>query len=299
MRDTSLTHRFGRLPAALAALALAASLVLPLSAAAQTASRPQITSSDAPAEATREQFMELLRRFPTGVAQVIRLDPSLLSNEAYLTAYPGLTDFLKQHPEVRRNPEYFLQSVRFGYVAPPSTPGDEIRRVWMDVMTGLFVLALLSLGAGVLGWIVRNFIDYRRWNRLSKLQAEAHAKLLDRFTQNDELMGYIQSPAGTHFLQSMPIMLDPARKTLGAPLSRILWAVQAGVVLAAAGIGLQYVSGQATEPEVIGLVWSTGVVITSVGIGFVIAAAVSFVLSRRFGLFEAPAIGAAPTGRDA
>lgn len=240
------------------------------------------------AEATRQEFMELLERYPTGVAYVFRLDPTLLGNDAYIGPYPGLAEFLNEHPEVRRNPEYFLQDVQtYGY---QPRQRSSAQAMWEDVMGGLFALALIGTAIAAFGWIVRTFVDYRRWNRLSKLQADAHAKLLDRFTQNDELMAYISSPAGAHFLQSMPIMLDPARKAIGAPFARILWSIQVGVVLAATGIGLQYVSGSAHE-DIVNMIYSMGVVTTAVGLGFIVAAVVSYLLSRRFGLLEAPTMG--------
>jgi hypothetical protein len=43
---------------------------------------------------------------------------------------------------------------------------------------------------------------------LSKVQTEVHTKIVDRFTANDDLLAYIQSPAGSKFLESSPIHLD-------------------------------------------------------------------------------------------
>jgi hypothetical protein len=75
---------------------------------------------------------------------------------------------------------------------------------------------------------------------------------------------------------------------MGAPLGRILWSGQAGLVLAALGIGLQMVaervSGEVGEPLRV-----LGVLGISLGLGFVISAIISFVISRRLGLIETPA----------
>ena len=62
------------------------------------------------AEETRQQLDQLLRQYPPSLAEVLRLDPSMLSNEAYLATYPGLAAFLAQHPEVAHNPAYFVGS---------------------------------------------------------------------------------------------------------------------------------------------------------------------------------------------
>jgi len=118
------------------------------------------------------------------------------------------------------------------------------------------------------------------------VQTDVHTKLLDRFTANDDLLAYIQSPAGAKFLESSPIALDAAPRSMGAPLSRILWSIQGGVVLIAGGIGLSIVSARvaapASEPFRV-----LGVLGVALGLGFVLSAIISFVISRRLGLFEA------------
>ena len=120
------------------------------------------------------------------------------------------------------------------------------------------------------------------------MQADAHTKLLDRFTANDELIAYVQSPAGSQFLQSAPIALDPGARRLDAPISRILWSTQAGLVIVMAGLALQYVSGR-VDPDVAQPLFAIGVVAFAVGVGFILSAAVSYGLSHRLGLFDAPA----------
>jgi hypothetical protein len=108
---------------------------------------------------------------------------------------------------------------------------------------------------------------------------------MDRFTANNDLLAYIQSPAGTRFLQSTPIALDAAPRSMGAPLGRILWSVQGGVVLVAAGIGLWVVSGQVGDDGAQPL-HALGVIGIALGLGFAASAIISFVISRRLGLIE-------------
>jgi hypothetical protein len=117
------------------------------------------------------------------------------------------------------------------------------------------------------------------------VQTDAHTKLLDRFTANEDLLAYIQSPAGAKFLESSPIALDAAPRSVGAPLGRILWSVQGGVVLVAGGIGLEVVSGRVTDSASQPL-QALGVLAIALGLGFVISAIISFVISRRLGLIE-------------
>src|SRR4030095_651477 len=96
-------------------------------------------------------------------------------------------------------------------------------------------------------WIIKTIVEYRRWNRVSKVHTEVHNKLLDRFTANEDLLAYMQTPAGKSFLESARLSLDSPTRPMGAPLGRILWSVQAGVVLAAAGLGLLFVSGRVVD----------------------------------------------------
>lgn len=239
------------------------------------------------AERTREELMNLLEKYPPALGRVLKLDPSLLANEGYLTPYPALSAFLGQHPEVQRNPPYFLERIQVGsgYLREDQT--SQTYRMWQNVMDWFGGLTVGAMILATLTWLIRLLVDYRRWYRLSKVQAEAHTKLLDRMTANEELLAYVQSPAGAKFLQSAPITLDPASRTIGAPFGRILWSVQVGLVLAAGGFGLQYVSGRVTT-EAAQPIFAMGVLAVALGIGFVLSAVVSYAMSRRLGLIETP-----------
>jgi hypothetical protein len=111
---------------------------------------------------------------------------------------------------------------------------------------------------------------------------------VDRFASNDDLLNYIQTPAGRKFLESAPIPLDASpQRALNAPVNRILWSVQVGVVIACGGLGLLYVSGH-QMPEVAQPLFAMGSLALAIGVGFVASAAVSYFLSRRLGLVSGP-----------
>ena len=145
-------------------------------------------------------------------------------------------------------------------------------------------------------WLIKTLIDYRRWARLSKVQADVHNKVLDRFANNEEVLTYVQTPAGRRFLESAPITLDPAGPAIAAPLRRILWAIEAGCVILAGGIGLQFVSGRVPR-EISPMVFALGVLGVALGIGFVVAAGVSFFISKRLGLLAPAAPPSLPQER--
>jgi hypothetical protein len=170
--------------------------------------------------------------------------------------------------------------------APPETASI---RMWRDIMEGFFVLCAISISIFTFTWLIRRVIEHRRWSRLSKVQSEVHNKLLDRFQSNEDVLRYIQTSSGRKFLEASPIPLDAEPRAISAPVNRMLWSVQAGVILGAAGIGLQIVSMN-VEKEVASAISALGVLAMAIGAGFIIAAAVSYVLSRRLGIFQPAAL---------
>lgn len=253
-----------------------------------TAQQQPVVIHDSDARETREKLEELLRRLPPAVGRVLRTDPSLLGNEGYLSTYPSLGAFLKQHPEVRSSPNYFFEHVGpadFYTPGRPATQQEMAIRLWEDVLNGLAIGGIFLTVTFSLLWIIRTLISYRRWHRTSKVHTEVHNKLLDRFTSNEDLMAYIQTPAGKRFLESAPMSIEEPSRPVGAPFGRILLSVQVGIVLAAAAIGLLYVSGRVLD-EVAQPFYVFGVLALTVGVGFVVSAGASILLSRRLGLLD-------------
>ena len=291
---------------ALGMLAASSSVLLAQPGRAQQINRsgPPIAAPELPdAQRTKTDLSRLLSRYPPAVKSVLALDPDLLANQSYLAQYPALASFIKQHPEITRNPEWYANgpvpeanATRFAQPVQPvavqvrSVADDNAARsmeMWQNTLGGLAVFLGFGMAIGLVTWLIRTWIDYRRWSSLAKVQADVHTKLLDRFTANEDLLAYIQSSAGSKFLESSPIALDAGPRSVGAPLGRILWSIQAGVVLAAAGIGLMFVSGHvsglAAQPF-----HAMGILGIALGLGFAISAIISFVISQRLGLIERP-----------
>jgi hypothetical protein len=279
-------------------IALALVLIMSSGVAAQTPapSKPLPVSpapaaapvSDLDARTTREHLRQLMERMPPDVGRILKMDPTLLGSESYLAQYPVLAAFLAEHPEVAHNPGFYLEFVQtFGEWEPLDARSETIR-MYRNMMESVTIFAVFVTVSGFIAWFVRMFIDYRRWLRLSKVQTEVHNKLLDRFAGTGDLLAYVQSPAGRRFLESTPIALDAGPRQVAAPFGRVLWAVQAGVVITVVGIGFQLVSGRMIEE--IGQPMSViGVLAMSLGVGLVLSGAVSYVLARRLGLVEPPA----------
>jgi hypothetical protein len=250
----------------------------------QAESAPVVLRDEASAEETRDQLNRIFEKYPPAVGRVLKLDPSLMSNPAYLAPYPVLAAFIGQHPEIVHNPGYFLENINSPNQSY-SDPKWRERQEMLGLLAGVAAFIAFLVITGVVVWVIRMIVTSRRWNKLSKVQYDVHSKLLERFTTNEDLLAYMQTPAGRRFLESAPIRLPDEPRTMTAPFSRILWSVQAGIVLVLTGIGLLYVSSTfIDEPAQFFMV--IGVITLALGGGFIVSAVAAYGLSRKLGLLD-------------
>jgi len=238
------------------------------------------------ASQTRQDFYEVLNQYPPGLGRVLRMDPTLMTNPEYLSSYPQVAAFIAQYPDIPRNPGFYLERYDPDYRQPSDARQDAVR-LWGDVIsfTGAFVVFCVVTYA--LFSLLKYLVEYRRWNRISKVNAEVHNKILDRFASNEEMLAYIDSPAGRRFLEATPIapIAPAASPAVAAPFGRILWCVQVGILLAFLALGLFIISGKVVE-EVQQLMLGLSVIGFCLGLGFVLSAGASYLLSRKLGLLQ-------------
>ena len=102
-----------RIAASLLCLICALSLAAAPLAVAQThaaAATAAQTPSENDVADSQQQFLHLLRLSPTLTAAVAA-DPSLLADQSYVTrSNPELPQFMAGHPDIARNPEFYLFS---------------------------------------------------------------------------------------------------------------------------------------------------------------------------------------------
>ncbi|HUP46991.1 MAG TPA: hypothetical protein VM779_15905, partial [Thermoanaerobaculia bacterium] len=244
-------------------------------AAAETTTTPAVIAAPNIRE-TRAEFSTLLRQHPWELGRILALDARLLTNEAFLSGYPAVAEYIAAHPEIVANPRFYLAEFR-------SEPNSGVIDGILDPMIVMTTIALIAFA---LAWLLRTIIEQKRWNRLSRQQAEVHNKILDRFGSSNELLDYVRTPAGAKFLESAPIPLHSEKPASSSPVTRgVMWSIQIGVVVAAAALGMLMVSlrldTQAGED-----LFALGVIGFCVGAGFIASALVSLVLSRRLGLWQ-------------
>lgn len=268
----------------------ASSTPTPAEAAPETAAKTTPEETETATEETedsstgrhlelREQFSRLLDRHPRELWMILKLDPALMTNGAFMSGYPEVQEFVAKHPEILRNPRFYLAQ----FTSPAQNEG-----VLDDIFEALAVFSGISLTVFALMWLIRTLIEQMRWRQLSRTQSEVHNKLLDRFNTSEQLIEYIRTPAGGKFLESAPIPLHverPANGRTSTLASRILWSVQIGVLVAIVGLGMLLLSA-IFEKDASQELFALGSIALCVGAGFIASAAVSLKLSRRLGLWE-------------
>jgi hypothetical protein len=296
----------GRIGLAALLFVMAASFV---AAQNRPASPPRVTApisadgapapSDKDVAAEQSELIRLLRLSPT-LTTVVSHDPSLLSNQDYVAHNnPQLAVFLAAHPEVARNPEFYL----FSRLKQEDGRPDEAleRAVWPDVyraerrgpfddfLSNLVPLLAFACGVGALLWLVRAFIENRRWARIFKLQSDVHGRLIDKFTTNQELALYMDTEAGKRFLEAapIPVNIEPSQRVPNA-VARVLTPLQIGIVLVLLGTGMLLL--RHAGPDMDTPMLTLGTVILMPGIGFIISAGITWALAARLGLMpDSPA----------
>jgi hypothetical protein len=239
----------------------------------------------------QQQLREVLDRYPPSVRQLIQLDPTLMSRPDYMATYPQLQGFLQQHPEVVRNPTFYFGSPYNDYERDLSDRQRTLNVVKNTIEGIGFLTGFLTVISFIYS-LLRQALEYRRWRRQVQIQTDVHTKLLDRMTNNQELLAYMETASGRRFLEA-PIAMSGPSSSLGstlAPLTRILWSVQIGVVVVAAGIGFWIATTTIVDADLAVVFQVMGSLAIAVGVGFVVSAILSWALSQRMGLIAPPAV---------
>lgn len=243
---------------------------------------------------TQTELIRLLRLSPT-LTTVVSHDPSLLSNQEYVARNnPQLAAFLGAHPEVARNPDFYL----FSHLKHADGEPDEAleRAVWPDVYRerpgpsswnqfwdSFVPLLAFAIALIAILWLARVFVENRRWNRIFKMQSDVHTRLIEKFTSNQELAAYMQTEAGRKFLEAAPLPVAfEQNQRVPSAVARVLTPLQTGIVMVLLGIGL--LSLQQVGPDTQIPMRILGTVVLMPGIGFIISAGVSWLLASRLGL---------------
>jgi hypothetical protein len=130
---------------------------------------------------------------------------------------------------------------------------------------------------GAFSFVVWTIATNIRRAKTARIVADLHGKVLEKCSASQELMGYVQSDAGRRFLES-------AASGQANPSARILSAVQAGTILALLGGAFVAVSNLHHDVDAKELLVTFGYLVTALGFGFLVSAAISYFLCKSWGL---------------
>ncbi len=146
-----------------------------------------------------------------------------------------------------------------------------------------FLVFVILLGSIL--WLIRVILDNRRWNKIAGIQTETHNKLLERLASSQEIIAYMESEAGKRFLESTPFEIERAQNS-SFPYGRILWSAQIGVIVLMVGVAFLWLQNQIPDAGQALLVFGT--LSLALGVGCMLSAGFSYILSRSLGLVTAP-----------
>jgi len=244
-------------------------------------------------EITREQLLKLLRISPK-LTTVVARDPTLLADEQYVSRNnPALEQFLQTHPEIVRNPDFYLfanfgngkkfsRDMRLEAAIWPELTQRRPNSLGPDVLAFLAFLCILFS----LLWLIRVLLENRRWTQVFKQQSQSQNKLFDAFGSGEELLKYVQSGSGTNLLEPIPTLASLGPGSRGnTPLARVLTPLQFGIVSTLVGLGFLWLAAKDVgDPTPLTIF---GILLLMLGVGLIISAVVSWAIGKHFGLLPA------------
>lgn len=146
------------------------------------------------------------------------------------------------------------------------------------------MVVLIAIVSGFV-LITRAVLEYRKSVTLIRAQAEAHVKLMEKLASSQELLTYVETDAGKHFLQLVEVGAERPRGPQ-FPFGRILWSMQAGLIVLFAGLALLFVRTRINDPGAGNGFLVLGTLAALIGVGFLVSAAASWAISKHLGLLE-------------
>lgn len=153
----------------------------------------------------------------------------------------------------------------------------------LTVNSLLNTVSAVVIGATIIicaAWVITSIVTSMRQRANTRTRAEIYNRLIDKFGTAPELVEFFQSDAGLRFIEDQTV--EPSQ-----PLTKILNSIRLGVSLALAGGGMLVVANlwdRALGEDLYVVLALGGTVALTAGTGFMIAAAISYKLSKSWGL---------------
>ena len=133
----------------------------------------------------------------------------------------------------------------------------------------------------LIGFVVWTGVTSWQRRQRVKLLTEFHTRLLDRVGSLKDFSEFLQTRAGTEFIETLSAEPAPA----GGSWDRILRALQTGIVLLSLGVGLMLI-GRYTTTDVHDTLTVVGAIALSLGVGFLLSSAASYRVAASLGVLR-------------
>jgi hypothetical protein len=143
----------------------------------------------------------------------------------------------------------------------------------MQMSEGTEAIVVLPIFFAVMLLAFKIYLDWRK----VRIKSEFHHKLVDKFGDVKELNSFLETKGGSDFLKSLSI-------NGLAPKEKLLAAISRGVIVSFLGISvlmLGWVFGENFKYFI-----AAGITVLVLGIGFLVSAALSYQLSKKWGIIK-------------
>jgi hypothetical protein len=147
---------------------------------------------------------------------------------------------------------------------------DNVVEMFIPMVVGVSFFTLV-------GWIVFVFVDGRRRREQLNVMTEFHTKALDKMGSTADFGNFLETDGGKRFLTSLTI------EGLG-PRQRIVRGTERGILCLVIGLVAMILGW--SFPNLRDGFTIIGAIIAACGIGNLISSAVSYRLSKNFGLLD-------------
>lgn len=147
---------------------------------------------------------------------------------------------------------------------------DKVFEAFIPMVVGLGFFSLVA-------WIIFVFVDGKRRREQLKITSEFHAKILEKMGSTADFGAFLETDGGRRIMKSLTVA-GPSAKT------RMLGSTQTGIVCTTIGLAM-LILGAIFYYLRDGL-WVMGGIVTACGVGFIVSTAVSYRLSKAFGLLD-------------
>jgi hypothetical protein len=149
-------------------------------------------------------------------------------------------------------------------------------------MPEIIIVPALFVTIGFVAWTIAS--NWQRHEQLREMTA-FHGKVIDRVGSIKDFNDFLQTPGGMQFMNAITGDKGP-----NGPRERILRAVQTGIVLSTVGGGCLLLSDM-FQYEASDVFTVAGVILLSLGIGFLLASGAAYGLSKRLGVLQPANLG--------